>query len=188
MVRSRYLICRSLFLFIFIMTVLMVLPFHVLTAASNTEYDNSASIPTDQQNVVVHLYFADNDHLYLKAESRSFTNPKDPAQFGQAIVRALINGPQQDLLQTLPKKSTLRSFFVTKENIAYVDLGKDIKESMPGGAKSEMLAVYSIVNSLILNIPEIEKVKILIGGRESSTLDGHMDLRFPFKANMLLIR
>ena len=166
----------------------MVLPFHVLTTASNTKDDNSASIPADPQNVAVHLYFADTDHLYLKSESRSFTSFKDPVQFGRAIVEALIKGPKQDLLQTLPKKSTLRSFFVTKENIAYVDLGEDIKESMPGGAKSEMLAIYSLVNSLILNVPEVEKVKILIGGRESPTLDGHMDLRFPFKANMLLIR
>jgi len=39
-----------------------------------------------------------------------------------------------------------------------------------------------------LNIPEIHAVKILIGGRESMTLAGHIDLRFPLKANMLLIR
>ncbi len=188
MVRNRHLLFRLLFLFIMIMTLFMVLPFHVLTAASNTEYDNSASVPTARQDTVVHLYFADSDHLYLNAESRRFRSPGDPVQFGQAIVRALIDGPQQDLLQTLPKKSILRSFFITGNHVAYVDLGEDIKESMPGGAKSEMLAVYSIVNSLILNIPEIDKVKILIGGRERSTLDGHMDLRFPFKANMLLIR
>jgi len=39
-----------------------------------------------------------------------------------------------------------------------------------------------------LNIPEVDAVKILINGRDRMTLDGHIDLRFPFKANMLLIR
>jgi len=41
---------------------------------------------------------------------------------------------------------------------------------------------------LILNIPEIDAVKILIDGRDAMTLAGHIDLRFPFKANMLLVR
>jgi hypothetical protein len=39
-----------------------------------------------------------------------------------------------------------------------------------------------------LNIPEIHAVKFLINGKESMTLNGHIDLRSPFKANMLLIR
>jgi hypothetical protein len=39
-----------------------------------------------------------------------------------------------------------------------------------------------------LNIPEIDRVKILIGGGDTMTLAGHIDLRFPFKANMLMIR
>jgi hypothetical protein len=61
-------------------------------------------------------------------------------------------------------------------------------ENHPGGIKLELITIYSIVNSLILNIPAIDAVKILIGGREALTLAGHVDLRFPFKANMLLIR
>jgi hypothetical protein len=44
------------------------------------------------------------------------------------------------------------------------------------------------VNSLILNIPEIETVRILVEGKEEATLAGHVDLRFPFQANMLFVR
>jgi hypothetical protein len=50
------------------------------------------------------------------------------------------------------------------------------------------MTIFSIVNSLILNIPEVDAVKILIEGRESMTLAGHIDLRSSFKANLLLIR
>lgn len=141
-----------------------------------------------QPHTVAHLYFSDTDQVYLKAESRRFSNPGDPAVFGRAIILALIDGPRQGLLQTLPRKSTVRSFFVTRGRIAYVDFGKEIQENMPGGTQSEILAIYAIVNSLVLNISEIERVKILINGWESPTLDGHVDLRFPIKANMLLIR
>ena len=34
----------------------------------------------------------------------------------------------------------------------------------------------------------VEAVKILIDGQEETTLAGHIDLRYPFTANMLLIR
>jgi hypothetical protein len=45
-----------------------------------------------------------------------------------------------------------------------------------------------MVNTLALNIPEIEAVKILIEGREAKTLAGHIDIRRPFRANMLMIK
>ena len=63
-----------------------------------------------------------------------------------------------------------------------------VKEGHSGGVKSELFTIYSMVDSLVLNIPEIHAVKFLINGKESMTLNGHIDLRFPFKANMLLIR
>ena len=63
-----------------------------------------------------------------------------------------------------------------------------LRENHPGGSQTEFLTVYSIVNSLALNIPQISSVKILIEGRETMTIAGHIDSRFPFKANMILVR
>jgi hypothetical protein len=58
----------------------------------------------------------------------------------------------------------------------------------PGGVRSELLTVYAVVNTLILNLPEVSAVKILIEGREVSTLAGHIALEDPLNADMLLIR
>ena len=69
-----------------------------------------------------------------------------------------------------------------------MDLSAAVRENHPGGVDTELLTVYSIVNSLVLNIPEIRAVKILINGNESMTLAGHIDLQKPVSANMLLIR
>lgn len=142
---------------------------------------------------VIHLYFADKDNSFLIAEERSLFCSSDPAESGPAksgkqIIEALIHGPEKGLMQTIPGDAKLRALYVTQDGTAYVDLTRAVKEQHSGGVKSEFLTIYSIVNSLILNISEINAVKILIGGSESLTLAGHIDLSSPFYANMLLIR
>jgi spore germination protein GerM len=137
---------------------------------------------------IVHLYFADRNNSFLKADERMFLHSNDPAEFGKAIVKALIDGPRTGLMRTIPEGSKLKAFYMTGDGTAYVDLSDDVKEGHPGGVKSELFTIYSVVDSLVLNIPEIHAVKFLINGKESMTLNGHIDLRFPFKANMLLIR
>ena len=137
---------------------------------------------------IVHLYFADRENRFLIAEDRAVLHPDEPADLGRIIIKELIIGPREGLMQTIPSDANLRAFYITQDETAYVDLTREITEEHPGGVKSELLTIYSIVNSLILNIPEINAVKILINGGESLTLAGHIDLRLPFKANMLLIR
>jgi len=137
---------------------------------------------------VVHLYFSDKDNSFLKAETRDLFHSDDPVEFGKNIVEALIEGPRTGLMRTITIDTKLKAFYITKDGTAYVDLSDTIRDAHPGGVKSELFTIYSIVNSLTLNIPEIDTVKILISGKEAMTLNGHIDVRFPFKANMLLIR
>lgn len=137
---------------------------------------------------VVHLYFADRENRFLIAEDRAVLHSDEPADLGRIIIKELIGGPREGLMQTIPTGTNLRAFYITQDGTAYVDLTREITEKHPGGVKSEILTIYSIVNTLILNIPEINAVKILVRGHESQTLTGHIDLRFPFKADMLLIR
>ena len=136
----------------------------------------------------VHLYFADKGNSFLIAEERTISQSPDPAEFGKTIIEALIKGPLEGLMRTIPVGTTLSALYVTQDGTAYIDLTEEVKEHHPGGIKTELITIYSIVNSLTLNISGINAVKILIGGHESMTLADHIDLRFPLKANMLLIR
>lgn len=136
----------------------------------------------------VHLFFADKEKPFLAAESRDLLHAKDTVALAKMIVTALAEGPRQELMQTLPPETGLRALFIDQNKTAYVDWDASLKEKHPGGCQAELLTIYAIVNSLVLNMPEIESVKILLDGRESMTLCGHMDLRFPLKADMLLIR
>ncbi|MGD2187861.1 MAG: GerMN domain-containing protein [Desulfobacterales bacterium] len=140
------------------------------------------------QTTLAHLYFSDQENQFLIAEERSLKHRGNPAFFAKSIVGALIKGPQPGLVRTIPASTKIRAIYVTQDGICYVDLTAQIADQHPGSIKSELLTVYSIVNSVVLNVPEVEAVKILINGRESMTLAGHIDLQVPVKANMLLIR
>ncbi len=136
----------------------------------------------------VHLYFLDPTQTHLAAESRQIAQSESPSRKVRTLLDALLAGPREGLVRAVPEGLSLRAAFVTGDRIAYVDFEKRPEAQLQMGAFSELLALYSIVNTLVLNLPEIEAVQILLDGREASTLAGHIDLTDPFKPNMLLIR
>ena len=145
-------------------------------------------LSVQSQKTAVDLYFADWNNSFLKSEQRVMLHPTDTVGFARTIIEALIKGPQKGLLQTLPDGTALNALYITPDKVCYVDLSEAVRTNHPGGSNSELLTIYSIVNSLILNMPEIEQVKILIDGNETSTLAGHIDLQYPVKAYMLIVR
>jgi len=150
-----------------------------------------AGIPPPSREVPqepVHLYFADRSNTHLTAEKRLLPRTEDAAAQARRIIEALIRGPETGLVRTLPETGTVSSVFVTPDGIAYVDLDESIRTDHPGGSRTEMLTVYSVVNSVVLNIAEVETVKLLIGGQEVDTLAGHISLKAPLRANMLMVR
>ena len=151
-------------------------------------HENQAHSEKSPGRIIVHLYFSDSDNSFLISEERSLSGRIRPEALGFQIMNALLEGPKQALERTIPEETLLRGFYILQNHTAYVDLSREIRERHPGGARSELMTIYSIVNSLILNIPEIETVKILVEGKEEATLAGHVDLRFPFRANLLFVR
>jgi spore germination protein GerM len=153
-----------------------------------SDIKNPPTARSQAEKSVIHVYFADKNNSYLLSEERVITSADNPIELSKRIIEALLQGPRTNLMQTIPAGTQLRAMFLTVNGTAYVDLTETVTEKHPGGCRSEIMSVYSIVNSLILNVPQIEAVKILIGGREAFTLAGHIDIRYPFKADMLLIR
>ena len=135
-----------------------------------------------------HLYFADREYYYLMSEQRVVSHSGDSVDHARAIVEAIIKGPQKSLVRTIAANAKLRAIYINSTGVCYVDLSSDVRKDHPGGCNSELLTIYSVVNSLILNVSEIKRVKLLVDGKEVQTLAGHIDLAFPFEANMLLIR
>ena len=143
---------------------------------------------TDGRRVIAHLYFGDLQGRYLTSEQRVLDRPDAAAAYARLLIDRLIEGPKQGGSRTLPETARVRALFVGGDGVAYVDFSKDAFTQHPGGIGSELMTLYSVVNTLVLNIEEIRSVKLLIGGQESTTLAGHVDLAPAYKAAMLWVR
>ena len=136
----------------------------------------------------VHLYFDDAAKPFLVGETRLMTPSRDAQTFGRQVVTELINGPADEHLATIPEGTRLRTFFVLGDGTAVVDFSAHLRDEQSGSCRQEQLTLFSVVNSLVLNIPEIDRVKILVEGAETKTLKGHLPLEHSLTADLLLTR
>ena len=152
-----------------------------------TPVEEAAARPLEYRKVT--LYFPSAGSGKLIGESRDIFNSPAPADRAKQILSDLLEGPdRRGALRALPRGVRLRQVYVTDGGIAFADFSADLKFAVGGGSMDEILTVYSIVNSLVLNIDEVSKAAILVEGEECETLSGHMDLRRPLPANRRLMR
>jgi hypothetical protein len=138
----------------------------------------------------VQLFFASKEKFSLAVETREIKGEKSSVQ--QEVYRALselVKGPaHDDLSSTIPAGTKLRSFYLDKNGVGYADFSKELIKNHQGGSFGELLTIYSIVNTVTKNFPQIHQVKLLIDGLEVETLKGHLDMRRAFSFNESLAR
>lgn len=146
------------------------------------------SFTSEQNRREVSLFFQEADSEYLGAERRKIFLTTSLADQAKQIVVELINGPlEPGLLPTLPPQTSLRGLYLDRRGSAYVDLSSEAADLHPGGTGEEIATIYSLVDSLTYNLPEIKRVRILINGEERETLKNHLDLRRDYLKNMSIV-
>ncbi len=135
------------------------------------------------------LYFVSEDGLRLVPTEREVPLAEGAVAQARSILEAQLGAEAPaPLASTIPKGVTLRGIFVSERNEVFVDLDPAIRTAHPGGAFQELMTVYTIVNAVLTNLPNLQEVQILIGGQEADTLAGHVDLRRPLRKNDSLIQ
>lgn len=134
------------------------------------------------------LYFTDNDEEYLIGEKREILKKDQASDEAKEMIIELIKGPKEKLIPTLPPKTKLLTLQITQEGVAKVNFNQAFSKDHPGGSSAEMMTIYSIVNSLAYNFPQIKRVQILIEGKPIETIKGHLSLKTPISPKPDLIR
>lgn len=104
----------------------------------------------------------------------------DPVLRSKQVLNTLLAGPVDAESRTLPPDALLLAFYLLPDGTGIADFSEALATSVPSGIVSEQLAVNSISRTLEANVPQVQRVKILIHGQEMETLAGHLDLTEPF--------
>lgn len=124
---------------------------------------------------VVRLYFESPDML-LVAESRNVQLPQNAPAALPGLTRELLKGSANPSVPRLfPADTVLRGAFLLPDGTAFIDLGgATLSQGWATGSHQELMAVYSIVQTVTANFPEAKRVRLLLNGVPAETLGGHI--------------
>lgn len=134
------------------------------------------------------LFFGSEDGRTLVPAEQEIPFAEGTVAQARALVEAqLAAAAPAPLVSTIPADTKLRGLYVSAKNEAFVDLDAAVRTKHPGGSMNELFTVYTIVNVLTTNLPDVQRVQLMIDGREVDTLAGHVDLRRPLGKNESLL-
>ncbi len=145
-------------------------------AERRTVLEPPVSTPSDQP-VTARMFWASTSVPgTLEETDVQLKLSADPGERGKQLLAALVAGPGDPAKRTLPPEATPLEFYLLPGGVAVADFSSALSIDMPSGIQSEQLAVESIADTLAANIPNLQRLKILIDGQEAKTLAGHIDL------------
>jgi len=144
----------------------------------------AASVP----HIIATLYYGTPDGQALAAVKREVPLGDGPREQGRQILQSELEDAPAPYLSLIPRGTTLRAFYITDRGDAFVDLSAEASTQHPGGSTHELLTVYAIVNAVTANLPAVQRVQILIDGKEVDTIAGHVDVRRPLVRDTSLVR
>jgi len=129
----------------------------------------------------VSLYY-ESENLLLAPEKRDLPLPENPAGALGLVMRELLKGSADAAVpRLLPADTLIRGAYLLPDGTAFVDLGgPTLTQGWTTGSHQELMAIYSMVQTVTANFPEAKKVRVLVNGEPAETLAGHVSLSRAF--------
>ncbi|MBI5885910.1 MAG: GerMN domain-containing protein [Deltaproteobacteria bacterium] len=135
----------------------------------------------------IKVYFVSEDGEGLTPEKRLAKKGALEDEIKEAL-GMLIEGPmERKLSSAIPEGTKLRGVRLDG-NTATADFSAEMVKNHPGGSTYEILTIYSIVDTVAMNFPQVKEVMILVDGKKTETIAGHIDTTAPFSVDRSLIR
>lgn len=152
--------------------------------AAAGEAPATAPDPASQRKITATLYYISEDGMSLIPVQREIPHGEAVVDQARHIVDVQLASAPSPLAAAVPAGTKLRAIYLSERGDLFVDLSPEVTTNHTGGALDELFTVYALVNALTVNLPAIQRVQLLIDGKETDTLAGHVDLRNPLSRNM----
>jgi hypothetical protein len=156
--------------------------------APTTPTATTTSAPAETAHIIATLFYASSDGQSLVGVKRDVPLASGVVEQGRQILLAELQAAPQPYIKVIPEGTALRAFYVTDRGDAFVDLSPEASRAHPGGSLNELMTVYALVNAVTTNLPAVQRVQILVDGKEVDALAGHVDIRRPLTRDMSLVR
>lgn len=148
------------------------------------ELEQSLATNPGEPRVKAKLFWAANpDEGTLMPVTVELPLSSDPVLRAKQVLNTLLAGPVDAELRTLPPDANLLAFYLLPDGTGIADFSEALATSTPSGIASEQMAVDSIARTLEANVPQVQRLRILVHGQEAETLAGHVDLTGVFVVN-----
>jgi germination protein M len=132
----------------------------------------------------VNVYFSDANSEYLVPEQREVF---DSTTATENTLEELVKGPKEEgHLATIPEGTEIKGVTVSGEVVA-VNFSRAFVDNHPGGSASELMTVYSVVDT-VTEVAGVDRVRFLVEGQALESLAGHLDLTQPIERDDSLIK
>ena len=146
-------------------------------ASASATYAASVAPPASGPTEQATLFVADDNTGSLRTQQTTISLPEDRQERAQELIRALLNVYlDKNSPHAMAPGSDVRDVFLVDPGVAVIDMTSVFGDSHRSGILVEDLTIASLVETLAQNIPGIQRVKILVNGKERDTLAGHADL------------
>jgi spore germination protein GerM len=122
--------------------------------------------------------FFEGPEMLLVRETRNVGLPENPAGALSEVARELLKGSANaGVPHIFPRDTVVRGAFLLPDGTAFVDLGGNtLSQGWGTGSHEELMAVYSVVQTITTNFPDAKRVRILVNDEPAETLAGHVNL------------
>ncbi len=124
----------------------------------------------DTVNVKV---FLPSDEGITVAERRIQNNPV-PVKMAEAVAAEYLKGLKEGLNDT-----KLIGVYRDKRSIIYIDVSDEFRKNFSGDIKQEFELLKSLYETIMVNIPGTEDVRLLVDGKEVESIGGHFNALYP---------
>lgn len=144
------------------------------------------------RSLSVDLYFPGADGR-LHPERRTLPSPDGTEPQVRALLEALLAGPEDPaLLPVFPPgygPVEVGTVLLGRDGVLIVDLRTPEGAAPPSsGSLQEIVTVYSLVNSIALNVTAARRVALLWNGRQRESFSGHLDTSHPLAPDPGLVQ
>lgn len=149
------------------------------TSATSEETENNNS---SNEEVTINVYYADQNGEYLIGEARILSGS---SKYVDAISEMMKEPIDSSLVKLIPESTRINSVTVN-DSVAKVDLSKNFVDDRFISDSTDILLIYSIVDTLT-EFPDVNSVEFYIDGTRLDVL-GQLDLQDPLFRRSDLIK